>query len=64
MATEPLAFVSRALPALPGRIHLSSRWATTLGDAARLIAQMAALWAFSAGGSAMQRACICRCPAM
>jgi holin-like protein len=50
MATEPLSFPSAVLPA---RAVIAPRWAATLGDAARLLAQMAALWAFSAGGSAL-----------
>jgi holin-like protein len=50
MATEPFSLSSVILPARP---LLAPRWAATLGDAARLLAQMAALWAFSAGGSAL-----------
>ena len=50
MATEPFPLSSVALPARP---VLSPRWAATLGDVTRLVAQMTALWAFSAGGSAL-----------
>ena len=50
MATEPLTFGTVAAPARP---LLSPRWAATLGDAARMLAQIAALWAFSAGGTAL-----------
>ena len=50
MATEPFSLSSVALPARP---LIAPRWAATLGDIARLLAQMAALWAFSAGGSAL-----------
>ena len=50
MATEPLTFASVALPARP---VLAPRWAATLGGLTRMLAQIAALWAFSAGGSAL-----------
>ncbi|MDP9106665.1 MAG: CidA/LrgA family protein [Candidatus Eremiobacteraeota bacterium] len=39
--------------AVGARPLLRPRWAATLGGALRLVAQMAALWAFSAGGSAL-----------
>ncbi|HEY0615781.1 MAG TPA: CidA/LrgA family protein [Candidatus Elarobacter sp.] len=47
----------RALPrpGLPAIERLSfGRWTTTIGDAIRLLLQVAALWAFSAGGGALQ----------
>jgi holin-like protein len=47
---EPLSFPRAALPARP---LLAPRWAATLGDVTRMLAQMAALWAFSAGGAAL-----------
>ncbi len=50
MATERFPLSSLALPARP---LLSRRWAATLGDLTRMLAQIAALWAFSAGGSAL-----------
>jgi holin-like protein len=50
MATEPLVFGTVAAPARP---LLAPRWAATLTDIARMVAQIAALWAFSAGGSAV-----------
>ncbi|HEX3464757.1 MAG TPA: CidA/LrgA family protein [Candidatus Elarobacter sp.] len=47
----------RALP-LPGARVLpflrANRWTATLADAARMLAQVAVLWAFSAGGGALQ----------
>jgi holin-like protein len=57
MATEPFTFSSAVLRA-PSRAAgarplLSPRWAATLGGIVRMVAQMAALWAFSAGGSAL-----------
>ena len=36
------------------RVRLSAKWAATLRDASRMLAQIAALWAFSAGGAALQ----------
>ena len=57
MATEPRSFPSVVAPVFSAaawvRPLLGARWATTLGDIMRLVAQMAALWAFSAGGSAL-----------
>jgi holin-like protein len=50
MATEPLTFSSAALSARP---LLSPRWAATVGGITKMLAQMAALWAFSAGGTAL-----------
>jgi holin-like protein len=42
------------IPAI-GRPQLrATRWAVTLAEAARMLAQIAALWAFSAGGGALQ----------
>jgi holin-like protein len=57
MATEPLTFSSVASPvslrAMRARPLLAPRWAATLGGIIKMLAQMAALWAFSAGGSAL-----------
>ena len=50
MATEPL---SLPLVALRARPALSRRWAATAGDVVRMLAQIAVLWAFSAGGTAV-----------
>ena len=47
----------RALPrpiVRPLRLPLAAAWATTLREAAHLLAQVAVLWAFSAGGGALQ----------
>jgi holin-like protein len=57
MATEPLSFASVASPVSLGGMRarplLAPRWAATLGGVTKMLAQMAALWAFSAGGSAL-----------
>lgn len=57
MATEPLTFSSAVLRAPSSAVRawplLSPRWAATLGGVVRMVAQMAALWAFSAGGGAL-----------
>ena len=48
MATERLPFTTAAASRRP---FISARWAATARDLARMLAQMAALWAISAGGS-------------
>ena len=61
MATEPLSLCFGALPARP---LLAPRWAATLGDVARLLAQVArAVGVLGRRLARSRRGCTCPCPA-